>query len=582
MQTVKSELMNNLPRPEYPRPQFERDTWQNLNGEWSYTFDSGKSGMDQGRELFRSHGFPNRIIVPFCPESKLSGVQHTDFIEALWYHRELQVPASWMGKRILLHFGAVDYESEVFLDGQSVGLHFGGASAFTWDITRFVKPDSTHHLIVRVADELRSGGQQPCGKQSSQFKSAVCHYTRTTGIWQTVWLEAVDPGGLRDVQIIPDLDGGRLIFVPAFQTESQGRRFKVTASTGETVTAPAVGGVPVSLPLRELRPWSPASPYLYDLEFSVIDKGGRELDQVHSYAGLRKIHIEGNRVFLNNEPIYQRLVLDQGFYPDGIWTAPTDAALRRDIELSQQAGFNGARLHQKVFEPRFHYWADRLGYLTWGEAPSWGCDPNSIVGARNFLSEWAEIIQRDRNHPSLITWTPWNETGYRSVPRQHARVHRDSYRLCKAIDPTRPVNDTSGYIHVETDLWTVHTYEQDPAQLQAQLTPPPLVFRNNPDQEPEYAGQPYLVDEFGGIKWIPEDRRAFADNSWGYGDAPRSLEEFYQRLDGQVRALVSLAHISGFCYTQLTDVEQEQNGIYNYDRTEKFDQQRIAKIFKQL
>ena len=364
--------MNNLPRPEYPRPQFERATWQNLNGEWSYTFDFGKSGMDLGRELFRSHGFPNRIIVPFCPESKLSGVQHTDFIEALWYHRELQVPGDWMGKRVLLHFGAVDYESEVFIDGKSVGLHFGGVSAFTWDITQFVKPGSPHHLVVRVADELRSGRQQPCGKQSSQFKSAVCHYTRTTGIWQTVWLEAVDPGGLRDVQIIPDLDGGRLIFVPAFQTESQGRRFKVTASTGETVTAPAVGGVPVSLPLRELRPWSPASPYLYDLEFSVIDKGGRELDQVHSYAGLRKIHIEGNRVFLNNEPIYQRLVLDQGFYPDGIWTAPTDAALRRDIELSQQAGFNGARLHQKVFEPRFHYWADRLGYLTWGAAPRRG------------------------------------------------------------------------------------------------------------------------------------------------------------------------------------------------------------------
>ena len=562
--------MKTIPRPEHPQPQFERADWLNLNGEWSYTFDFGKSGMEAGRELFRSHGFGNRIIVPFCPESALSGVRHTDFIEAMWYHRELCVPAGWAGKRVLLHFGAVDYESEVFIDGQSVGTHFGGASSFTWDITRFVQPDVAQHLVVRVADELRSGGRQPCGKQSHLFKSAACHYTRTTGIWQTVWLEVVDPGGLREVQIIPDLDGGRLIFLPAFHTEGRGRRFTVTASTGETVTAPAVGGVPVSLPLREPRPWSPASPFLYDLEFSVSDAGGRELDRVHSYAGLRKIHIEGNQVLLN-----------QGFYPDGIWTAPTDAALRRDIELSQQAGFNGARLHQKVFEARFHYWADRLGYLTWGESPSWGCDPNSIEGARNFLSEWAAVIQRDRNHPSLIAWTPWNETGYRSAPRQHARVHRDAYQLCKAIDPTRPVNDSSGYIHVETDLWTVHTYEQDPAKLQAQLTPPPQVFRNYPEQEPDYAGQPYLVDEFGGIKWIPEDRRAFADNSWGYGDAPRTLDELYQRLDGQVRAIVAQPHIAGFCYTQLTDVEQEQNGIYNYDRTTKFDMQRIAKIFTQ-
>ena len=573
--------MNGIPRPEHPRPQFERAAWLNLNGEWSFTFDFGKSGMDRSRELFRSHGFDNRIRVPFCPESALSDVRYTDFIEAMWYHRQLQVPTSWAGKRILLHFGAVDYESEVFIDGQSVGTHFGGATSFEWDITRFVKIGGENHLVVRVADELRPVGRQPSGKQSSEFKSAVCHYTRTTGIWQTVWLEAVEPRGLRAMQIIPDFDGGRFSLVPTFFADEQGLRLTVKTATGETISAPAVSGVPVSLPLKELRPWSPASPFLYELDFVVSDASGRELDRVRSYAGLRKIHIEGNRVFLNNAPLYQRLVLDQGFYPEGIWTAPSDAALKHDIELAQQAGFNGARLHQKVFEERFHYWADRLGYLTWGESPSWGCDPNSIEGARNFLSEWAEIIHRDRNHPSLITWTPWNETNHRHIPQQHARVHRDAYRLCKAIDPTRPVNDASGYVHVETDLWTVHHYEQDPAKLQTCLAPAPQVFRNFPEQEVDYAGQPYLVDEFGGIKWIPEDRRAFADNSWGYGNAPKTLDEFYQRLTGQVRAIISLPHIVGFCYTQLTDVEQEQNGIYNYDRTAKFDMPRIAAIFKQ-
>jgi beta-galactosidase/beta-glucuronidase len=296
---------------------------------------------------------------------------------------------------------------------------------------------------------------------------------------------------------------------------------------------------------------------------------------------MRKVHIEGNKVFLNNEELYQRLVLDQGFYPEGIWTAPSDAALKRDIELSMKAGFNGARLHQKVFEERFHYWADRLGYLTWGESSSWGNDPNDLASARLFLAEWQEIVVRDRNHPSIIAWTPLNETVVFSNPRQHRRFHRDLYALCKDLDPTRPVNDTSGYIHARTDLWTVHNYEQDPDKLKTMLIPDrdKGVWRNHPEQEVDYEGQPYLVDEFGGIKWIPEGRRAYADNSWGYGGAPQTVEEFYSRLKGQVDAILSQGHIGGYCYTQLTDVEQEQNGIYNYDRSAKFDMRRIAAIF---
>jgi hypothetical protein len=296
---------------------------------------------------------------------------------------------------------------------------------------------------------------------------------------------------------------------------------------------------------------------------------------------MRKIHIEGDRLFLNNAEIYLRLVLDQGFYPAGIWTAPSDAALRRDIELSMQAGFNGARLHQKIFEERFHYWADRLGYLTWGEASSWGSDPNDPASARLFLSEWQEIVVRDRNHPSIIAWTPLNETGDMRNAQQHRRFHRDLYALCKDLDPTRPVNDASGYIHARTDLWTVHNYEQDPVKFGEQLTlaPDKGVWRDARFREADYEGQPYLVDEFGGIKWIPPDRRAFADNSWGYGGAPQTIEEFYSRLQGQVDALLSLDHIRGYCYTQLTDVEQEQNGVYNYDRTAKFDRRRISAIF---
>ena len=571
-----------IPRPEYPRPQFERADWINLNGPWTYCFDFGKSGTE--RRLFESKGFDGRIVVPFCPESELSGVGHKDFIEAMWYHRKITIPPSWVGKAVQMNFGGVDYECELFVDGKSVGLHFGGTVSFGFDITRYVKAGGTHNVLLRVADNLRTD-KQPVGKQSHRFKSFGCHYTRTTGIWQTVWLEPVDPRGLKDVQIVPDLDGGRFIVTPRFRALERGQTFRVALKAGGKVVAraagPAFDGAPLILNVKKPRAWSPADPFLYDLHLEVLNRKKQVVDAVRSYAGLRKVHIEGNRVFINNKETFQRLVLDQGFYPDGIWTAPSDAALKRDIELSMKAGFNGARLHQKVFEERFHYWADRLGYLTWGEASSWGNDANDLASARLFLSEWQEIIVRDRNHPSIIAWTPLNETHAVTNPGQHRRFHRDLYALCKDLDPTRPVNDASGYVHARTDLWTVHNYDQDPAVLCAQLKPDAAkgVWRNFPDREADYEGQPYLVDEFGGIKWIPENRRAFADNSWGYGNAPKTIHEFYTRLEGLVDVLLTEEHISGYCYTQLTDVEQEQNGVYNYDRSAKFDMKRIAAIF---
>ena len=562
-----------------------REDWVNLNGRWTFTFDPGKSGMDPGRDLYQSKGFDDEITVPFCPESPLSGVGHTDFIEAMWYHRMIDIPEGWKDKRIILHFGAVDYESELFIDGVSVGTHFGGTVSFSYDITAYAGAGETHHLVLRVLDDVRSG-TQPGGKQCSAYKPWGARYTRTTGIWQTVWMEAMDPHGLKDIHIVPDPDSGRFVVLPMFYDLKQGLGLKATLKAGEAVVAEttcsaAQNGALVLQP-DDPRCWSPDDPFLYDLILDVTDSTDRVLDTVKSYAGLRKVHIEGNRVFLNNRPIYQRLVLDQGFYPDGLWTAPSDGALKRDIELSLKAGFNGARLHQKVFEERFHYWADRLGYLTWGESSSWGCDVNNPVAARNFLTEWGNIVARDRNHPSIIAWTPFNETWSVTDKKQHNRLHRDSYDLCKLLDPTRPVNDTSGFIHVKTDLWTVHTYQQDPEKLAQQLTPDPEtgVFRNIPDKEIDYNGQPYLVDEYGGIKWIPPDRSAHADDSWGYGKGPKGIEEFYSRLEALTDVVLSQPHISGYCYTQLTDIEQEQNGIYNYDRTEKFDMARIAANFK--
>jgi beta-galactosidase/beta-glucuronidase len=571
-----------IPRPEYPRPQFVRAAWRNLNGPWSYTFDWGKTGLERG--FASSTGFDRPINVPFCPESVLSGVGHTDFIEAMWVGRPLDIPAEWQGQRILLHFGAVDYACEAFIDGQPAGRHWGGTASFALDITRFVTPGARHNLVLWVKDEARAGGQ-PGGKQSDKFASYQCVYTRTTGIWQTVWLEALDPCGLAGCQIVPDVDNSRFVIIPRFDALAPGLRLRATLLDGAAVVSQAeqaaASGIPLALPLSAPKLWSPAQPFLYDLRFEVLAADGRVLDRVESYAGMRKVHVEGNRILLNNEPLYLRLVLDQGFYPDGIWTAPSDAALKRDIELSMQAGFNGARLHQKVFEERFHYWADRLGYLTWGESSSWGMDIKDRLSARNFLAEWREIVTRDRNHPSIIAWTPFNETWDTGDGRQHNRLHLDAYELTRALDPTRPVNDASGYAHVRTDLWTVHTYEQDPLKLKEKLTPSAAagVFRNFPDREPPYEGQPYLVDEFGGTRWIPSAAQQHAPISWGYGAAPQTLEEYYARLKALVDVVLGLENCAGYCFTQLTDVEQEQNGVYNYDRTEKFDMARIAAVF---
>ncbi len=603
---------SSVPRPEYPRPQFERADWVNLNGEWTYSIDNVASGYEKG--FSESGGFDGKILVPFSPESRLSGVGHTDFIEGIWYHRNITVPSEWEGRNILLNFGAVYYKSEIYIDGRLAGRHFGGTSSFSVDITRFVKAGQTHSLVVYATSDLRSG-RQPAGKQSLQLKSKTCNYTRTTGIWQTVWMEPVSGNGLKQVQIDTDIDQGQVVVRPLFFREGR-------ATLKVTVTDPAAPKKPVAqktvtaannsvvvLPMKKFRTWSPEDPFLYDVKYQVIDADGKVTDEVCSYLGMRKVHLEGNKIYLNNSPRYQRLVLDQGYYPDSQWTAPSDEALRRDIELSMKAGFNGARLHQKVFEERFHYWADRLGYLTWGESSSWGMDTNQPETARNFITEWGEIIVRDRNHPSIIVWTPTNEE-WAPDNIQFPRFMEDVYALTKQLDPTRPVSAASGGILVRTDIWTGHGYEQNPEKFREVVWNDGKLFtyRNRHRngglftknygfnceavagtwEYPEYDGQmPYVFDEYGGIKWTDEeDMKAAANNkgvSWGYGSSPRSLEEFYTRLEGLTDVLLSLSdYICGYCYTQLTDVEQEQNGIYYYSRGEKFDMSRIHAIFSKV
>ncbi len=576
------------PRAEYPRPQFERADWVNLNGEWSFALDLSDSGRD--RDFYNSKGFEQRITVPFAPESKLSGIGYTDFINSVWYQRMIQIPSAWQGKRVKLNFGAVYYESEVYIDGRFVGRHYGGSDSFAFDITDFVGDGKEHSIVVHAESDLRSG-TQPGGKQSTNYYSYGCSYTRTTGIWQTVWMEAVDDMALERVQVVTDIDNEQIVVIPTYYNVAGGNTLSVEVRDGGKVVAhaesAAVQGVPVVVALKKAKLWSPESPFLYDVVYEVKDAEGRTLDRVDAYVGMRKVHIDGNKIYLNNKPYYQRLVLDQGFYPDGIWTAPSDEALKHDIEMSKAAGFNGARLHQKVFEERFHYWADKLGYIVWGEMASWDKDFNSVAAARNFLSEWGNIVVRDRNHPALIVWTPFNEEF--GVPSNEAgRFLTDVYNETRRLDPTRPVNTVSGGIYVISDFCTAHCYEQDGARLHSML------FDGEKFYQPQgpnggfdrairklyYDGSlPYLLDEFGGIKCA--ETQPEGGNSWGYGNAAPTREDFYTRLEALVKAIVDHSDkICGFCYTQLTDVEQEQNGVYYYDRGEKFDMGRVKAIFQ--
>ena len=576
------------PRAEYPRPQFERADWVNLNGEWSFALDLSDSGRD--RDFYNSKGFEQRITVPFAPESKLSGIGYTDFINSVWYQRMIQIPSAWQGKRVKLNFGAVYYESEVYIDGRFVGRHYGGSDSFAFDITDFVSDGKEHSIVVHAESDLRSG-TQPGGKQSTNYYSYGCSYTRTTGIWQTVWMEAVDDMALERVQVVTDIDNEQIVVIPTYYNVAGGNTLSVEVRDGGKVVAhaesAAVQGVPVVVALKKAKLWSPESPFLYDVVYEVKDAEGKTLDRVDAYVGMRKVHIDGNKIYLNNKPYYQRLVLDQGFYPDGIWTAPSDEALKHDIEMSKAAGFNGARLHQKVFEERFHYWADKLGYIVWGEMASWDKDFNSVAAARNFLSEWGNIVVRDRNHPALIVWTPFNEEF--GVPSNEAgRFLTDVYNETRRLDPTRPVNTVSGGIYVISDFCTAHCYEQDGARLHSML------FDGEKFYQPQgpnggfdrairklyYDGSlPYLLDEFGGIKCA--ETQPEGGNSWGYGNAAPTREDFYTRLEALVKAIVEHSDkICGFCYTQLTDVEQEQNGVYYYDRGEKFDMGRVKAIFQ--
>ena len=580
----------NIPRAEHPNPQWERETWKNLNGPWEFEFDFGCSAVE--RRLWEKERFDREILVPFCPESRLSGIGYTDFINGVAYRKNFELSQEELSGRVLLHFGAVDYEASVYINGTLVGSHKGGYTSFCFDITKHVAP-GPNTLFVAVKDDVRSG-LQPKGKQAHLYASSGCDYTRTTGIWQTVWLEFVPERHIQSAKYYPDPANGKVTVTGLVQGQGT---LQLTAlwedkPVGEAALSVEDGFFTAQLDLSETHLWEPGKGGLYTLLLSFGE------DRVKSYFGLRTAKFQGRKFLLNGKSLFQRFVLDQGFYPDGIYTAPTEEDLVKDIQLSFAAGFNGARLHEKVFEARFLYHCDRLGYLVWGEYPNWGLDHAHPLSTETYLNQWSEAVERDFNHPAIIGWCPFNETwGYREEREKNALL-TSLYKLTKRLDPTRPCIDSSGNYRILSEVYDIHDYDQDTQSFQARwdgltdriretggVIPAEDPFFNSAPEGPSgrapffnqpYDNQPIFVSEYGGIRW-PDD----TVEGWGYGNAPATPEEFFARYKGLTEALLNNPEIFGFCYTQLYDVEQEVNGLYTYGRAQKFDISLIQKINQQ-
>jgi len=543
-----------IPRPEYPRPSLRRRDWVNLNGEWE--FGAGQSAA-----------FNRRILVPFCPQSQLSGVGERAPGDVVWYRRRFAAPAA---DRLLLHFGAVDFRATVWVNGAEVASHEGGHTPFAVDIGGLVAgPDNI--LVVRAEDPL-TDRTIPRGKQSWTEVSESIFYTPTTGIWQTVWLEPLPSRHVRGLRVLPDPVGGAV----ELEVAAEGR-MEVTVSLAGRVTgrwSGSAGGARVDLDTIAL--WSPESPSLYDVQVTLLDADGRELDSVVSYFGLRTIEAREGRVWLNGLPYVQRLVLDQGYFPGGLLTAATDDDLRRDIELTKALGFNGVRKHQKLEDPRWVYWADVLGLLVWAEMPS-AHAYTAAAGAR-LTAEWRAAVVRDRDHPSIAAWVPVNESwGIPSALDEPARARFlvNLYRLTRELDDSRPVVSNDGWEHAVTDLCTLHDYS--PAgeladryrSLRAALDPgdrprPPYL------RGYEHRGEPLIVSEFGGLSLT-------GSGGWGYSSVS-GADELLGAYRGMIGAVMGPGPVEGFCYTQLTDVEQERNGLLTFERRPKVDPDLIRPI----
>lgn len=560
----------------HPNPQFERENIEILNGEWDFGYQKAKGGYKFGDALIDTYQYrsntPYKINVPFCIESELSGIGYTDFLNVVWYRKNVNIKKD--DNRIFLNIGAADYITTLLVNGKKVGSHTGGMTSFKFEITDFVE-SGENELFIICEDDTKNP-LVPIGKQSDKKKSHGCSYTRTTGIWQTVYLEYVPKAYIKNFKIYPSLAQNNVsIHFDLVGTADLSCVAKFDGKEmGKIEVKGANSSIIVQIPLEETHLWEVGNGQIYDLELNFGD------DKVKSYFGLREVKLDGFKFLLNGKSVFQRLVLDQGFYKKGIYTAQNDEELLQDITLSMGVGYNGARLHQKVFDPRFLYFCDLLGYITWGEYASWGIDISNPKAVDIFGTQWAEAVDRDFNHPSIIGWCPFNETWNYRKRQQYNPLISTIYDYTKAVDSTRPCIDTSGNFHVKTDIYDVHDYRYDPVEFKASydrlVTEGYLyehVLLDNPNRQ-KYNGEATFVSEYGGIKW--EADKEF--KSWGYGKDVKTEKELADRYCGLTDALTQNEKMLGFCYTQLYDVEQEQNGLFTYERKPKFTDEIYAQI----
>jgi hypothetical protein len=585
----------------HPRPQLVRPRWVDLSGEWEFEYDDHEVG-ESGHWGDGTRHFDRRIIVPFPPESAASGIGDTGFHDVMWYRRdisaeEVERAGHRPGGRVVLHFGAVDYRCTVWVNGALAGGHEGGHTPFAIDIQDLLASDQAQVIVVRAEDRAADVAQ-PRGKQDWLRHPHTVWYHRTSGIWQPVWLEATPPVAIEQVHWTPDLHGASvLVEVRTNRPPIPGTACRIRLSVDDRM----LGGVEFVLEGQRSRQsialpaltngqgfedllWSPESPVLIDATVELLTE---QADAVASYFGIRSTTVAGGHFLLNDRPYFIRSVLSQGYWPESHLAAPDGAALRDEVELILTLGFNSARVHQKIEDPRFLYWADRLGLALWSEAPS--AFEFSATAVERTTREWLETLDRDRSHPSIVTWVPLNESwGVQQIAHNPAQLGfaRALLGLTRAIDPTRPVISNDGWEHAESDIVTIHDYDSEPellalrygdlASLERMLDGIGPAGRRIMLVEGVADGAPIMLSEFGGIRFTPS-LPTDADEAWGYSTAATAAD-FDGRLESLYEAIGQSPWLAGTCYTQLTDTLQEANGLVTDRRLPKLDAARIRAI----
>ncbi|MGB4405476.1 MAG: sugar-binding domain-containing protein [Sphaerochaeta sp.] len=560
-----------------------------MNGQWNFAFDDEDCGTSKQWYL---HGkFNTIILVPFVYQSKKSQIHDTTYHPVQWYSRKFSITSSESGAKQHLCFGAVDFRADIWINGQYVGNHSGGYTPFSFEITDFLLSGEDNLLVVRSED--RNDCNQPRGKQYWKESNDRCWYTPSSGIWQTVWIEERPIVHIKSLQISPDIDKSSVSIqvilnkMPMFPAEctiniTKGKQFiQKTSFSMQEQSRQITISIAEDDYIDEIHYWSPESPSLYDVEISLEYE--KAIDHVQSYFGMRKIEIQNGYILLNNKPLYQRLILDQAYWDDTLLTAPDDEAFINDIELMKNMGFNGVRLHQKIEDPRFYYWADKLGLLVWAEMPS--TYSFNSVATWNIINELRSFIERDRNHPSIICWVPLNESwGIRNIfaNADQQRFAVAIYHLIKMLDPSRIVDTNDGWEQVTSDICGIHDYISDGESFAHIWKDLDTMLKGTAQGRMIYASdfsyqeQPILVTEFGGIAFSAD----IGGNNWGYADSVDNETQFLIRLKNLISAIREKREIKGFCYTQLTDIMQEVNGLLTIDRKPKCRLEEIRKIIQ--